>query len=1743
MKGVCVLISTHNTKQYGVRKPARRHIGMAAAFIFALVIASVGVFAFTGSENRNNNNYIDYTPFGENGAAPPFTITFIFNDGVTPNLVLQTNSSGSICCCDGWPLADFDATHSNGSHFWGWTHTPSLSDSNPWVWSGFTFEGDTYVYAQWHRTVYFYMDGWDMPVEILDGHSFASMDAYYYDGFYKPEAPFIHDYRFMGWYTQNPDGSFNELFTINTVVTENIWVFPRYEALDGVAVIFDPGDGTPHGQMEIRFVGQDGTLGANMPSNPTKPGFEFVAWYYCCCMIIVDGDYVVHDWQSPLTVHAMWGVTVTFNCDYTTLPGGTDYYGFDPRVVVAFRWGQPFIEWPYAIPTRTGYLFRGWYTRTSDGQLDERTYSWSLFTQDTALFARWEEARQVIFNPNGGTTPYGHGVRQMWDDGSVDMPDHPHRGGHRFMGWTRTQDGLGSPTIADYQVYFWGTVEYDEESPLTLYAQWGFPVNFLCMHPDRSGDDPPFWEPDSIIVHAGGSAMDTADLPWVGWINWPTPTNQHRPAPQWRFIGWFTNLDVNNPGTQVTPQCNITSATYLFAHWELRPIHTVTFDLSGGFLGTHPGASPPGTQTLTRQAWEGDSVSWSSLPESAAGSGGGGLNSYVAWRYSAPQVLRNLDDGRAIHVESWWTQPGGEAGGGQWWSFAGHDSILTFSGGRLPFQRATTPVIDDITVYADWVFRVTFHPNAGTAGLIGPGLWSPGTPGFTGLGVSYHVRHIPVGPNFEGGTINNDGFLRTAFDQHVWCPDTQQILSTPAGTKVPLGMPRAGIMTRLNHVFLGWWSVPMTNVAPGDEPPGAFQFTGNEVIDRDTRMYARWDFVPFDQVTVTFDVNGGQWWSGDPYSSRTTVPFQQGTQLSFGRLPQFPQKEGYIFMGWYRPALPAGTTAPIQNRIHSHTVINESITVFAHWERYHIVTFNPNGGTHPQGIPYRKVAHNRTFGEMSMIWTSTGMQTSGNGTPPSMNWHGQMYVINGRYITGSPSPRWFDNGDETLFLFFHPWNAEPDASGQVLSHSVRITESRTFYAQWVVRVTFRSNLESFIVGGGCVSRFSYTPAGYSFRAAQQHPHASYLYASSWGDAYLGHFPTSSTWPILSNPMAAHIGFNMIADGSGAAFSIDTIVTEPIDVFGMWTTNVRFVENGAPLGTILPHNRERVVAIGDPLYTGVCPFTPFPYVTGMPPNPYWPGFRFSHWSEDPLDPRAFVFKEDGSDEIHRPTAIYAIWRAIVLYDATGGTSRTLDVPTDEPVQEASTFRGEPIAIDSRAFAMARSGWAFVEWNTARFGLRDGDGVLFNPALPVIYSKRVYAQWRANITFNLQGGHVGGSSTSVVRQVLEGDTIQNNGGIPTPARPGYTFTGWSYANGNPIPSNFGTMPWEDGHTTVFAGWEPITSYFEFIKSTYVIYDGDPADPLPGAVFRLYRLVTQGDGGLIPDVWAQVGTDVTSRDVPTYGLVRFEGLTLTGTYRLEEISAPRGFHTPDGHWIIRWNRVDPMDHTTWIPQAAEYGEAPEFLRRQIAGAQPVVYRLYVGNMPAMEEDFIFRKTDNRLHSHIAPSGAWDMTDGILLGGAIFELFRFNGAAPPSGALVSPGNIGTNPGQWQRVGLPVTSSSNPADPALMFSLTVDGIYHLVEKAAPQGFMTPFGQWRIWVDEDEVGGFAIQNIGCTMLPIILWNNEDTFYIANIPDFELPLSGGLGRGLHYAAGFAMVFAAAGVWVVLRSRRGQTNAVL
>jgi uncharacterized repeat protein (TIGR02543 family) len=92
-----------------------------------------------------------------------------------------------------------------------------------------------------------------------------------------PSTPDRSGYNFNGWYTAA--GSGGSEFSAATIVTGNITVYARWSSGTSTqyTVIFDADGGSPATQTKTATSGS--SLGSNMPSTPTKSGYNFNGWY------------------------------------------------------------------------------------------------------------------------------------------------------------------------------------------------------------------------------------------------------------------------------------------------------------------------------------------------------------------------------------------------------------------------------------------------------------------------------------------------------------------------------------------------------------------------------------------------------------------------------------------------------------------------------------------------------------------------------------------------------------------------------------------------------------------------------------------------------------------------------------------------------------------------------------------------------------------------------------------------------------------------------------------------------------------------------------------------------------------------------------------------------------------------------------------------------------------------------------------------------------------------------------------------------------------------------------------------------------------------------------------------------------------------------------------------------------------------------------------------------------------------
>ncbi|MCL2528170.1 MAG: InlB B-repeat-containing protein, partial [Defluviitaleaceae bacterium] len=749
-----------------------------------------------------------------------------------------------------------------------------------------------------------------------------------------PNNPVRTGYSFYGWYTRI-GGAYAQRVDAHTPldssmvnagsVNGDITLFARWIPTINMYVDFNPNDGgatLPSDFHRGQTNATGSVIAANFAPVPTWGNRIFLGWTRTqdgtgSIIGIPDGIlFVQHTsasntstitaWESIFEVFAQWAHTITFNGNGVNLAAGTGVTGYGPRHISIGRnvaehnalvWTTN-ITWPNP-PVRGGYDFSGWYTRDSNGDFEAWFDATTQITDDLTLHAMWT-VPYVHYHTNGGLHVGSVDPNYVHMRRVGPTPPPPTRTGYSFVAWTRTQSGDITPPWTNHttaqspsHAVTWGATSTVPVGmfPFSVYAQWGNRIDFNSGAPLGEfggvavGILPNHTNSNAVtgyghrIIATGRTLPEHNFFAWSTNVIWPNnPTRLDSPAgfpgQRYLFNGWRITHNNQINGNFMGYFCPVNTVLYrnliLFAEWIPEEPHTVTFDMTHGVLIGE-------NQSNIRRAWHNQTVCASSNVNWSVATR---LNTNVAWPRSAPNVIRDVPV--PMTVASWWTEPSGPYGDGVMWSRRGWNSGNNINGSattpstadtaRWEGPATMTAVTEDITVFPNWVYRITFHPNGGN------------TP--TNAGNRY--RDIPA----------------------RWCSNTLAYL--PGNLANNGRHPNDSIQrnfapqpTRTNHIFVGWWSEPIApNVPLGEEAahghPNAVEFTLNCMVDRNITVYARW--VPFytppiqtiEQLYVRFDLNnGGRWWTstgnqplppGGIYGYRT-VRVNQGGTVGTSRMP------------------------------------------------------------------------------------------------------------------------------------------------------------------------------------------------------------------------------------------------------------------------------------------------------------------------------------------------------------------------------------------------------------------------------------------------------------------------------------------------------------------------------------------------------------------------------------------------------------------------------------------------------------------------------------------------------------------------------------------------------------------------------------------------------------------------------------------------------------------------------------------
>ena len=339
-------------------------------------------------------------------------------------------------------------------------------------------------------------------------------------------------YTFAGWYSQASGGT-KYTSTTKLVTTSDVTIYAHWTGKKYTTSFNANGGSTPKTSGKVTK-SKSVTMGKTYGSLPTtsRKGYSFSGWFTAKSggTQITSSSTVAS--AKNMTLYAHW-TAKTYTVKLKPQSGSVSPTSFTVTYAKKYA-GLP-------SPTRAGYSFLGWYTKSSGGS---RVYSSTTvkITGTQTLYAHWKAKSYTIsFNANGGSTPKlsskvkkSKSVTTGKTFGTLPSTS---RTGYTFAGWY-TDPVAGSKITASTKMSL--------AKSTTLYAHWTakkYQVKFNA----QLGSVPV----SSMTVSYGQLYGDL-----------PIPTRDG-----YQFLGWFTKA---SGGTQITGDmtAKITATQTLYAQWQ-----------------------------------------------------------------------------------------------------------------------------------------------------------------------------------------------------------------------------------------------------------------------------------------------------------------------------------------------------------------------------------------------------------------------------------------------------------------------------------------------------------------------------------------------------------------------------------------------------------------------------------------------------------------------------------------------------------------------------------------------------------------------------------------------------------------------------------------------------------------------------------------------------------------------------------------------------------------------------------------------------------------------------------------------------------------------------------------------------------------------------------------------------------------------------------------------------------------------
>ena len=287
------------------------------------------------------------------------------------------------------------------------------------------------------------------------GSGAPSSQTKYYDKWLtlSSQKPIRTGYTFKGWSTSSTATKASYQPGDNYTSNSDATLYAVWERIQyNISYNANGGSGAPSAQS--KYHGSTLTLRS---AKPTRTGYIFKGWSTSSTATKASyqpGDNYTSN--SNVTLYAVWE-KIQYNISYDANGGSgapsdqSKYYDS----TITLRSGKP---------TREGYIFKGWSTRSTALSADYQPGASYSSNSNLTLYAVWEQIKcYVYYNANGGSgAPFEQW--KYYDSTLVLRSGTPIRVGYTFKGWSTSS----TATSASYMP---GST-YTANRDMTLYAVW-----------------------------------------------------------------------------------------------------------------------------------------------------------------------------------------------------------------------------------------------------------------------------------------------------------------------------------------------------------------------------------------------------------------------------------------------------------------------------------------------------------------------------------------------------------------------------------------------------------------------------------------------------------------------------------------------------------------------------------------------------------------------------------------------------------------------------------------------------------------------------------------------------------------------------------------------------------------------------------------------------------------------------------------------------------------------------------------------------------------------------------------------------------------------------------------------------------------------------------------------------------------------------------------------------------------------